>query len=87
MMVWDQIKQELAKKLSSESYQNWLASTQQHADHGGRLTIRVPSEATKMWMEQEYSEHVAAAVATLQLGMRQVHYEVVSSQVSVVHVS
>jgi len=86
MMVWDQIKQELAKKLSSESYQNWLASTQQHADHGGRLTIRVPSEATKMWMEQEYSEHVAAAVATLQLGMRQVHYEVVSSQVSVSHI-
>ena len=86
MMVWDQIKQELAKKLSSESYQNWLASTQQHADHGGRLTIRVPSEATKMWMEQEYSEHVAAAVATLQLGMRQVHYEVVSSQASVSHI-
>ena len=87
MTVWDQIKQELAKKLSSESYQNWLASTQQHADHGGRLTIRVPSEATKMWMEQEYSEHVAAAVSTLQLGMRQVHYEVVSSQASVSHIA
>jgi len=86
MTVWDQIKQELAKKLSSESYQNWLASTQQQADHGGRLTIRVPSEATKMWMEQEYSEHVAAAVVTLQLGMRQVHYEVVSSQASVSHI-
>ncbi len=87
MTVWDQIKQELAKKLSSESYQNWLASTQQHADHGGRLTIRVPSEATKMWMEQEYSEHVAAAVSTLQLGMRQVHYEVVSAQTSVSHIA
>ncbi len=86
MTVWDQIKQELAKKLSSESYQNWLASTQQHADHGGRLTVRVPSEATKLWMEQEYSEHVAAAVLTLQLGMRQVHYEVVSSQSSVSHI-
>ena len=86
MTVWDQIKRELAKTLSSESYQNWLASTQQQADHGGRLTVRVPSEATKMWMEQEYSEHVAAAVASLQLGMRQVHYEVVSGQVSVSHV-
>lgn len=86
MTVWDQIKQELAKKLSSESYQNWLASTQQHADHGGRLTIRVPSEATKMWMEQEYSEYVAEAVSALQLGMRQVHYEVVSAQSSVSHI-
>ncbi len=76
MTVWDQIKDELAKKLSSESFQNWLAPTQLQAYSGGRLIIRVSSEATKVWMEQEYAQHVSAAVAALGLDVRQVEYQV-----------
>jgi chromosomal replication initiator protein len=79
MTVWDQIKDELAKKLSSESFQNWLAPTQQQAYSGGRLIIRVSSEATKVWMEQEYAEHVSAAVAALGLDVRQVEYQVAAA--------
>ena len=69
MTVWDQIKDALAKKLSAESFQNWLAPTQQQACSGGRLIVRVPSEATKVWMEQEYAEHVTAAAAALDLDL------------------
>jgi chromosomal replication initiator protein len=78
MTVWDQIKDALAKKLSAESFQNWLAPTQQQACSGGRLIVRVPSEATKVWMEQEYAEHVTAAAVALDLDVRQVEYEVVA---------
>lgn len=83
MTVWDQIKDALAKKLSAESFQNWLAPTQQQAYSGGRLIVRVSSEATKIWMEQEYAEHVNAAVAALGLDVRQVEYQVVSTPVGV----
>jgi chromosomal replication initiator protein len=85
MTVWDQIKDELAKKLSSESFQNWLAPTQQQAYSGGRLIIRVSSEATKVWMEQEYAEHVSAAVAALGLDVRQVEYQVAAAPTPVLN--
>ena len=75
-MVWDQIKGQLAERLSAESFQNWLAPTQQQGQAGSRLVVRVPSEASKVWMEQEYAEHVAAAIQALGLGISRVEYEV-----------
>lgn len=76
MTVWDKIKQELAKRLSTESFQNWLAPTQQKGVVGSRLIVAVSSDATKVWLEQEYGEHVAAAIAAVGLGISQVEYEV-----------
>ncbi|MCA2967760.1 MAG: chromosomal replication initiator protein DnaA [Acidobacteriaceae bacterium] len=76
MTVWDQIKQELAKRLSTESFQNWLAPTQQKSVVGSRLIVAVSSDATKVWLEQEYGEHVAAAIAGVGLGISRVEYEV-----------
>ena len=62
--------------VSSESFQNWLAPTDQREEFAGTLIVRVPSEAAKAWMEQEYSEKVAAAIGTLNLAIRTVNYEV-----------
>jgi len=76
MPVWDQIKQELAKRLSTESFQNWLAPTQQKGMVGSRLIVGVSSEATKVWLEQEYGEHVAAAIEAVGRGISRVEYEV-----------
>jgi chromosomal replication initiator protein len=81
MMVWDQIKGQLAERLSAESFQNWLAPTQQQGQAGSRLVVRVPSEASKVWMEQEYAEHVAAAIQALGLGISRVEYEVAGAVV------
>ena len=76
MTVWDQIKDQLANRLSVESFQNWLAPTQQQGQVGSRLVVRVASEATKVWMEQEYAEHVAVAIQALGLDISRVEYEV-----------
>lgn len=76
MTVWDQIKQELAKRVSTESFQNWLAPTQQKGVVGSRLIVGVSSEATKVWLEQEYGEHVAAAMEAVGSGVSRVEYEV-----------
>ncbi len=85
MTVWDQIKRELAKKLSSESFQNWLAPTQQQTHSAGRLVVGVSSEATKVWMEQEYAEYVGTAIAALGLDIQQVEYQVAAVPAAQVH--
>ena len=76
MTVWDQIKKEFVKRLSTESFQIWLAPTQQKGMVGSRMIVGVSSEATKVWLEQEYGEHVAAAIEAVGRGISRVEYEV-----------
>lgn len=76
MTVWDQIKQELAGQLSAESFQNWLVPTRQVGESNGHVTVQVPSEATKVWLEQEYADDIAKAIVTLGLQVRGIGYEV-----------
>jgi len=76
MSTWDRIKQQLSQTVSSESFQNWLAPTEQREEFAETLIVRVPSEAAKSWMEQEYNEKVAAAITILHLGIRTISYEV-----------
>ena len=76
MTTWDQIKEELAKTVSMESFQNWLVMTEQSAERGSHLYVKVPSEATRTWMEQEYGDKIFLAIETLGLPIRQISYEV-----------
>jgi len=76
MSTWDRIKQYLSQTVSAESFKNWLAPTEQVEEFGETIVVRVPSEAAKSWMEQEYGEKVTAAIAALRLGVRTVVYEV-----------
>lgn len=76
MSTWDRIKQQLSQTVSSESFQNWLAPTEQREEFAETLIVRVPSEAAKTWMEQEYTERVTAAITALRLGIRTINYEV-----------
>ena len=76
MSTWDRIKHHLSQTMSSESFQNWFAPTEQREEFSGTLLVRVPSEATKMWLEQEYSDKVASAISAMKLDVRTVLYEV-----------
>lgn len=76
MSTWDRIKHHLSQSVSAESFQNWLAPTEQRDEFAETLIVRVPSEAAKSWMEQEYTEKVTAAITALRLGIRIVNYEV-----------
>jgi len=55
---WEQIKAKLASKISSQAYEDWVVRTLFEAADGGALTVTVPDQATKEWMEQEYAEDV-----------------------------
>jgi chromosomal replication initiator protein len=79
MSTWDRIKQHLAQTVSAESYQNWLAPTEQREEFDGTLLVRVPNEASKTWMEQEYAERVMGAIGALRLPVKSVQYEVAAA--------
>lgn len=77
--AWDQIKSNLSNKLSPEAFQNWFASTTFHRFDGDSLKVAVPNEATKQWVEKEYSEDISEAIFNLRLPVRRIEYQVAVS--------
>ena len=75
MNPWDQIRNFLQARISTESYQNWLISTSFLDLNGDSLTVSVPDRETRAWMETEYSHLVQSAIHELGLRVRHVSYE------------
>jgi chromosomal replication initiator protein len=71
---WEQIKAKLATKISSQAYEDWVMRTLFEATDGGALTVIVPDQATKEWMEQEYAEDVRQTIRELSLPVDRVIY-------------
>ena len=71
---WEQIKARLATKISSQAYEDWVVRTLFEAADGGALTVTVPDQATKEWMEQEYAEDVRQTIRELSLQVEKVIY-------------
>lgn len=67
MNTWHRIKQQLSRALSAESYQNWIAPTEQRSENGHQVIISVPNEASKTWLELEYGDHIRNAASALGL--------------------
>jgi len=82
MNAWDQIKQSLAEKISTEAYQNWFVDTRLQQADGDSISVLVPNEATKDWMEREYAESVQAVIRDLKLPIRRVSYEISTASVT-----
>lgn len=75
MNPWEQIKQHISGKITSEAFQNWLARTTFVALEQGNLRVAVPDEATRQWMQEEYAGEVWAAIHELHLPVQQVVYQ------------
>ncbi len=71
---WNQIKQILASKISSQAYQNWVMRTQFESLEAGEMRISVPDTVTKEWMEQEYAEDIRTAARELGLRVDSIVY-------------
>src|SRR4051794_36149180 len=85
MNAWDQIKQSLSEKISTEAYQNWFVETKLQQSDGDSISVSVPNEATKEWMEGEYAESVHSVIRDLNLPIRQVSYLISASVTSNSH--
>ena len=76
MNFWDQIRNYLQTRVSTESYQNWLKGTTFLGMDGNVIFVSVPDRETRAWLEsEEYASLVRAAVHTLNLPVEKVSYE------------
>ncbi len=75
MNAWELIKDRLATTLSPESYQNWIGRTQFSRIEGDTVFVSVPDEATRSWIESEYSPliQVVSACPRLRMALRADH--------------
>ena len=80
--VWEQIKTNLASKMTPQAYENWVMRTGLESQHGGSLRVLVPDQVTKDFLEQEYAEEVRSSVLELNLGVRDIVYLAASSRVA-----
>jgi chromosomal replication initiator protein len=79
MNTWDRIKNQIASKISTDAFNNWLSRTVFLASEGDRLRIAVPDTATRDWIQQEYSGEIWSAVRDLNLSLREIVYEIQGS--------
>jgi len=75
MNAWEQIKRRLGETISPDAYRNWVMRTSLRSAEGDTLVITAPDEATRWFMESEYSESVHAAIRDLNLPFRHITYE------------
>lgn len=75
MNYWDQIRNYLRQRVSSEEYSNWLQGTTAGAVEGDLLYVSVPDRETQSWLEAEYSTLVLNGIRELSLPVRRVRYQ------------
>ena len=71
---WDSIKEQLAKKLSAESYQNWILRTRFAGFENKLLSVTVPDEGTLSFIEDEYSQLIDSIAHSLGIGIDYVRF-------------
>ena len=75
MNFWDQIRNYLHLKVSTEGYANWLQGSAFAGVDGDTLFVSVPDRETQVWLETEYAPLVRSGIRELALPVRQVNYE------------
>src|SRR5262249_41685030 len=70
-----QILDNLKKKVSAESFNNWLQGTSFLSLEGETLFVAAPDRETRTWLESEYTPLVRSALTELGLHVRHVSYE------------
>ena len=73
---WDLIKQQLALKLSAESYQNWILRATFAGLENKILTVSVPDEGTVVFLQDEYGMPINAMAKALGIGIDKVVFVV-----------
>ena len=73
---WDLIKEQLERRLSSESFENWIARTRFVEIQGKKLIVNVPDEHTVSFLEEEYSQQIDVLARALGLGIEHVVFTI-----------
>jgi chromosomal replication initiator protein len=76
MNAWDLVKEKLRKRLSEESYENWITRTKFLELNGQVIYVAVPDHHTQKWLRSEYGDLVSAIIRDLDLNFEDVEYQV-----------
>ena len=65
MNHWELIKVQLQTRLPNESYCNWIQPTAAASEAEGIIRVNVPDEATRMMLQEDYSDLLTNTAAHL----------------------
>ena len=71
---WDLVKEQLEKKLSAESFENWITRTRFARVDGKTLVVHVPDEHSASFLQEEYAHKIDTLVRGLGLGLDHVAF-------------
>ncbi|GIN21943.1 MAG TPA: chromosomal replication initiator protein DnaA [Bacillus bacterium] len=57
--LWEKVLEKIEKKISKPSFDTWLKSTEAHELHGDTMTIAVPNEFARDWLEGRYTNLIS----------------------------
>ena len=76
---WDVIKEQLQKKLSAESFENWIRRTKFAGIEGKTLLATAPDRQTAAFLVEEYGRQINAMAVALGLGVDRVEFSAESA--------
>jgi chromosomal replication initiator protein len=76
---WDSIKEQLGKRLSVESFENWITRTRFAGVEGTTLHVIVPDDHTVSFLQEEYSQQIDSLARSLGLGIEHVVFRMEGS--------
>jgi chromosomal replication initiator protein len=76
---WDLIKEQLQKKLSAESFENWIARTRFAGIEGKTMLATAPDRQTAAFLVEEYGQQINAMAVALGLGLERVQFSAESA--------
>jgi chromosomal replication initiator protein len=71
---WDLVKDQLEKKLSAESFENWIARTRYFRIEDKTIVVHAPDLSTISILEEEYSLQINLLTRALGLGLDRVSF-------------
>src|SRR3984885_5964210 len=71
---WDLVKEQLRKKLSAESFENWIARTRFAGIEGKTMLATAPDRQTAAFLVEEYGTQINTMAAALGLGLERVEF-------------
>ncbi|HEX4277640.1 MAG TPA: chromosomal replication initiator protein DnaA [Bryobacteraceae bacterium] len=79
---WDLVKEQLQKKLSAESFENWIARTRFAGIEGKTMLATAPDRQTAAFLLEEYGPLINTLAAGIGLGIERVQFTAESSVAS-----
>ena len=87
MNDWDLVKEKLQRRLSEESFQNWISRTKFLRVDQQVLYVSVPDHQTLKWLRSEYGDMVRTIIRDLDRNVEEIEYQVEKNHVPVASTS